>query len=121
MEEYTLTSRGPVACTPEEIESHLAIQAQWESEAPARLRESKKQNRAKLVDEIVVTISTNKTFDGDEVSQNRMVRAIIALEDLGNTTIKWTLADNTTVQVTRAELKEALLLAGTAQSELWEI
>ena len=56
-------------------------------------------------------------FDGDEKSQDRMARSIIAL-DLGEK-VQWVLADNTIAQVTRAQLREALRKAGTAQTAIW--
>ena len=56
-------------------------------------------------------------YDGDELSQNRMVRAITALT--GDEKMHWTLADNTIVQVTQTELKKAIRLAGDIQSSLW--
>lgn len=56
-------------------------------------------------------------FDGDEVSQDRMARSIIAL-DLGET-VQWVLADNSIAQVTRGQLREALRKAGMAQTAIW--
>lgn len=83
-------------------------------------RDMAKANRAKLVSEIVVTTSSGKMFDGDEDSQNRMARAIVALPENGGT-IQWTLADNSIVEVTSGELREALILAGARQTQLWRI
>lgn len=56
-------------------------------------------------------------FDGDETSQNRMARSIVGMSDTD--TLPWTLADNTTVQVTKAQLTQALRLSGLAQAEVW--
>lgn len=69
------------------------------------------------VNKLVVTTSTGKTFDGDEVAQNRMARAVVAME-AGEET-QWILADNTVVMVTREELREALRLAGSEQTPIW--
>jgi hypothetical protein len=55
----------------------------------------------------------------DETSQDRMVRAIVALQATGTPSVVWVLADNSTVQATAAELAEALALAGAAQAALW--
>ena len=71
------------------------------------------------VDNIKVTTSTGKVFDGDEKSQDRMVRAIQIASITGQTTTNWKLADNSIVMVTLEELKEALTLAGQEMSELW--
>ena len=46
-----------------------------------------------------------------------MVRAAYALND--NETIQWVLADNSVVQVTREQLRQALRLAGEAQTAVW--
>ena len=71
------------------------------------------------VAKISVTTQAGNTFDGDEVSQTRMARAIIALQSTGTPATVWVLADNTVIQATVAELAEALALSGAAQSALW--
>ena len=75
-----------------------------------------KAEREEFVSKIVVEVD-GMMFDGDEVSQDRMARSIIAL-DLGEK-VQWVLADNTIAQVTRAQLREALRKAGTAQTAIW--
>lgn len=99
--------------TPEEEQVYLAD--------PVRLREEAKTTRAAAVENIVVTTTTGKVFDGDETAQARMARAIISMQVTGAATIVWILADNTATQATLAELTEALCLAGQAQSDLWVI
>lgn len=79
----------------------------------------KKCVRDKRVGEIVVTTSTGKVFDGDETSQVRMTRTVLAMAEFNIQTTTWRMADNSDAVVTRAELVEALLLAGTAQTALW--
>lgn len=76
-----------------------------------------KQERAQAVNEIIVTTQAGNAFDGHEDAQNRMARALLGLGDTD--TIPWVLADNTIAQVTKAELMEALKLAGTAMAEAW--
>lgn len=76
-----------------------------------------KQERAQAVADIVVTTTAGNAFDGHEDAQNRMARALLGLSDTD--TMPWVLADNTIVQVTKAELQEALRLSGTALAELW--
>lgn len=80
-----------------------------------------KTARAALVDAIVVTTSTGKRFNGDEVSQGRMARAIIALKENNVPATQWVLADNVPAVVTLAEFVEALTLAGSAQTAVWVI
>ncbi|WP_110693280.1 DUF4376 domain-containing protein [Salinicola halophyticus] len=73
--------------------------------------------RAAKVSRIKVTTESGNVFDGDETSQNRMARFVAMAED--GDTIRWVLADNSVIQATKAELKEALTLAGQAQAQLW--
>ena len=68
------------------------------------------------VNAIAVTVG-EKVFDGDERSQDRMSRAITAMDDADE--IMWVLADNTPTMVTKAELRSALRLAGEAQTTIW--
>lgn len=95
----------------------------WADEIARRptLRDIAKIERTKAVAAIKVIISTGKIFDGDEVSQTRMARAIIGLQAVGLPSITWVLADNTETDATLAELTEAMILAGQAQSAVWVI
>ena len=72
--------------------------------------------REDYVKRIVVEVD-GMMFDGDEVSQDRMARSIIAL-NLGEK-VQWVLADNTIKMVTRAQLREALRKSGEAQTAIW--
>lgn len=80
-----------------------------------------KTQRELAVSQIQVTTTSGKTFDGDETSQTRMARAIIALQATGTPETVWVLADNTPTMATVAELSEALALAGAAQAAIWVI
>jgi phospholipase/lecithinase/hemolysin len=83
-------------------------------------REAYKTSRAAAVASITVTTEVGNTFDGDEVSQGRMARAVLALQAAGaDATVNWVLADNSVIQATAAELTEALALAGAEQARLW--
>ena len=75
-----------------------------------------KSERADYVSKIVVEVD-GMQFDGDETSQDRMVRAAYALND--GETVQWVLADNTIAQVTKEQLRQALRLAGEAQTSIW--
>lgn len=79
-------------------------------------RQKFKADRAAAVARIVVTVG-DKQFDGDELSQTRMARALVGMRD--DETIQWVLADNSVTEATREELTEALRLAGQAQTALW--
>lgn len=89
-------------------------------QAAAAQREAWKARRAEAVRNIKVTTASGRVFDGDEISQARMARAILGLHEAGEgATVTWVLADNTPVAVTAAELSEALHLAGAEQARLW--
>lgn len=82
-------------------------------------RAAAKAAREIAVAAIKVTTQAGHTFDGDEVSQGRMARAILALSTNLAHSVNWVLADNSVIQATQAELTEALVLAGQAQAALW--
>ena len=86
---------------------------------PEQILEAAKKERSAAVAAIKVTTASGKVFDGDETSQTRMARAIIALEAMGAPSVKWVLANNVPTDVTVAELTEALSLAGAAQAAIW--
>ena len=78
-----------------------------------------KNNKINNVATILVTTISGKVFDGDEKSQDRMVRAIQVAAITGLTETQWKLADNSRVMVTLDELKEALALSGQEMSRIW--
>lgn len=84
-----------------------------------QLRAEWKKERAAAVAAIKVTTAAGNTFDGDEVSQARMARAILGLNSSVSETVTWVLADNRVIQATATELGEALALAGAEQARLW--
>jgi hypothetical protein len=87
---------------------------------PPPTREELKQARQVAVDAITVTVN-GKVFDGDEISQGRMVRALRVADITGQTSCTWVLHDNSAVEVTRDELAQALSLAMEAQGAIWVI
>ena len=94
-----------------------------EGEEPEELALQRKYEEAKAlreqsVNRIVVNVDGMK-FDGDEVSQTRMSRALSVLGD--DETMTWVLYDNTVVQVTKEQLRQALRKAGEEQTRLWTI
>lgn len=89
-------------------------------QAAAAQREAWKARRAEAVRNIKVTTASGRVFDGDEISQARMARAILGLQEAGEgATVLWVLANNEAVTVTAEELAEALHLAGAEQARLW--
>lgn len=78
-----------------------------------------KLDREKAMNALTVTTAAGNVFDGDEISQGRMLRAIFALQFADVASVNWVLVDNSVIQATKAELSEALVLAGNAQASLW--
>jgi hypothetical protein len=132
---FPLVEVDPPPCGPDKTavpEDPTLVDGQWLQQWAVRdattdemaqraleARERFKAERAAAVRAITVTTAAGNTFDGDETSQDRMVRAIVALQATGTPSVVWVLADNSTVQATAAELAEALALAGAAQAALW--
>ena len=77
---------------------------------------TRKEARDEAVSKITVEVD-GMLFDGDEISQNRMARAV-ATGNAGDTTY-WKLANNDVVLVSWEQLKQALKLAGNAQTTIW--
>ncbi len=85
----------------------------WEKDTVAEFKAS----RPEAVNNIKVTVD-GLSFDGDEVSQTRMARAITASSSDTETTL-WVLADDRRVTVTVSQLKQALKAAGQEHTRLW--
>lgn len=68
-----------------------------------------KDEKKKSITGIRITSSSNNEFNCDEVSQQRMARKIIVMDDTEK--VDWKLSDNTIVKVKKEELIEALKLA----------
>ena len=103
---------GKTAMTPKEVEAHINP-----PKSEDQVREEWKADRSAAVEAIKVVTQAGNTFDGDEVSQGRMARAVASMEDVD--IVLWVLADNSVIKATKAELKEALRLAGSAQAAIW--
>lgn len=83
-------------------------------------REARKAIRSKKVGNIVVTVD-GMAFDGDEASQRRLLLYSQRMRANGRATIPWVMADNTTAEVTAAQMEQALDLAMEKQGEIWFI
>jgi len=75
-----------------------------------------KKERQEKVDNIEVTYN-NVVYQGDELSQTRIARAITAMGD--SDTIDWVAKDNSVHPLTKDDLKAILLKAGQEQSKIW--
>lgn len=96
-----------------------AEKQEWQDSQIAQAQQLAKVNRDESVSHIRVTTASGKTFDGDETSQTRMARAVVALQAAGQTQTLWVLADNVPTTVSLDELAEALALSGAEQTRLW--
>lgn len=114
---HTDTSTEYMTALGMDEQTQAAVLAQLEFEESMTVAAAKKTRDA-AVAKIKVTVN-GKVFDGDEVSQSRLARAITAAEAQGIAAQSWKLADNTWVDVTVVELKQALAAAFQAQSVLW--
>lgn len=131
---YKLTNNNSVICLSEGVlipfdeanadyRQYLAWLANGNTPAPAdgssveQIYQEWKAERQQKIDAITVEVD-GFIFDGDEVSQNRMARAVTAADQLTDTT-PWTLHDNSVVTVTALQLKTACRLAGEAQTAIW--
>ena len=107
---------GKVTHRPLTEEEIAALPVRTEEELAAEAREQFKQEREKAVASIVVEVD-GILFDGDEVAQTRMARAALVMNDEETTT--WVQANNIPTEVTKAQLVEAIRLAGAEQTRLW--
>lgn len=82
-----------------------------------------KNERSNAVSKITVEID-GMVFDGDEISQERMSRTVVAAAatgEPGDATTTWVLHDNTIAQPTISQLARALRAAGEEQTKLWTV
>ncbi len=114
-----LTSKGHWEQSWEVVDLDAETIATNQAAKAASDREAAKAARAIAVDNIKVTTKAGNTFDGDEMSQARMSRAVLVLSTGFANEVPWVLADNSVIQADAAELTEALALSGQAQSALW--
>ncbi|TMP46409.1 hypothetical protein CWB96_19195 [Pseudoalteromonas citrea] len=75
-----------------------------------------KASRARKVAQQTVIVE-GMEFDADELSQQRMARALLLMNETQTT--MWVLANNEVVQVNKKQLFEACKQAGEQQSALW--
>ena len=109
--EAYMTALGIDADTRAAILSQIDFETAQDAVAAKKLRDT-------AVAAIKVTVN-GKVFDGDEVAQGRIARAVAAAESAAISTYQWKLADNSVAAVSLDELKQALALAFQAQSALW--
>lgn len=89
--------------------------------AAIQAREVAKHARTTKIAALTVTITSGKVFDANEAALARLTQAHVVGTANNMTSTMWTLADNTRVTVTLAEITEAMTLAGLAQNAIWVI
>ena len=70
-----------------------------------------KQAKVESLDRITVTTTAGNTFDGRDKDQLRMLAALQSSQFLGLFNTPWKLSDNSVIQVSVEELREALALS----------
>ncbi|BBN81939.1 hypothetical protein PA25_19240 [Pseudoalteromonas sp. A25] len=93
-----------------------ATQAHSQAQIAQVKRERFKQARKQELAQLTVKVD-DMEFDADELSQQRMARALLVMEDGDNT--PWVLANNEVAQVSKTQLFNACKLASVQQTELW--
>ena len=114
---HTDTSAEYMVALGIDADTRAAILSQIDFET-AQDAVAAKKLRDTAVAAIKVTVN-GKAFDGDEVAQGRMARAVAVAVITGINTCQWKLADNTVASVTVDELRQALSLSLQAQGDLW--
>ena len=97
-----------------EIKEEEVNQEQQQARA---MFDAKKRRRADVAS-IVVEVD-GMTFDGSEISQERMLRCIHVMDD--ESTVQWVLSDNSIATVSKKQLEKALKLSVEKQCELWTV
>jgi hypothetical protein len=68
------------------------------------------------LDKLTITVDS-MILDVNEDSQNRLSRALSVMNNTDN--VMWKSFDNTFVSLTKIQIRQALLLAGFSQTQLW--
>ncbi|WP_234401282.1 DUF4376 domain-containing protein [Pseudoalteromonas sp. T1lg23B] len=93
-----------------------ATQAHSEAQIAQVKRERFKQTRRQELAQLTVEVD-GMVFDADELSQQRMARKLLVMEEQSSTS--WVLANNDVVQVSKEQLFSACKLASEQQTALW--
>lgn len=82
----------------------------------ALIKSEKTENKKRDILSIKITSANNNEFDCDEISQQRIARKIIVMNDTEKT--DWKLADDTIVKIKKEELIEVLKYAMIEQETI---
>lgn len=78
-----------------------------------------KSTRSLILEGLVVTTSSGRSYDGDLESQTRIATSIASMSS--NELTPWVLSDDTVAQVSREELLEALRIMRKKTTSIWII
>lgn len=82
-----------------------------------RLEDQIKKNKRQEVVCSIEVVYNGIIYQGDELSQDRMSRNIVGMDD--DDTIEWKAKDNSKVTLLKSDLKQILRLACIEQTKLW--
>ena len=99
-----------VAITQEELDAINKAKEDEYKATPEYIAQEKARLKQLALDTITVEVN-GKVFDGRDKDQVRMLSAIQASDILGVTSTEWKLNDDTIVEVTVNEIKQALALS----------
>jgi hypothetical protein len=95
----------------------VEMQPYLDAEAKVQAYSDWKAERQTKVDNIEVEY-LGVIYQGDEISQTRLARAITSLPN-DTQTVFWVAKDNSVNGLVRSQLQDILLLAGAKQAEAW--
>lgn len=96
--------------------SKMVTRQEQDASAEQEQRRLDKLRRQALVDGIVVQVH-GLNFQGDEISQGRMLRRADTMQEGSSTS--WVLADNSIVPVTKEQLRLAAKLSVEEMNRIW--
>jgi hypothetical protein len=106
----TIIPDGYIEYTEEPIELLDALEAERIANEEIVIAQEKARLKQLALDAITVEVN-GKVFDGRDKDQVRMLSAIQASDILGVTSTEWKLNNDTIVEVTVDEIKQALALS----------
>ena len=101
------------------VDGELVVDTELMEELAAKVvAKEVKVEKKKQIKELTVTTEAGNEFQADDSSRSNMIEALKAAEVLGLEKSNWKLADNTVVEVTVAEIEEALALGIVAKGAI---
>lgn len=105
--------------TPELFKLKRRIGNKWVSEVSQSKKLKGKELKESRVSSLLITSSAGNVFNGDELSQNRILKTLTVMGLTGQSKNMWKLANNSIVEVSKEELEEVLILAHAEMDSIW--